>query len=755
METEPIDGRSSGPAQHIHPSAPTAPNRAAIIVPVKMHRFLRSADTIRRILGWLCLANLCTVLTLGLWPFRAPKNDVSWLSHQHGLRFGRFGSVISSGVFPPQELSGESVAVLLEPKSIWLDGTILAFHQPGTRSQFSLRQSQRDLVLRVSTRNGKSVNLLVANVFSRASPVVLTVTSGLDGVVVYVDGHPVLNSASYPLNPQDFSGRLILGDAPGQNDTWSGLIFGLALYQRRLTPAEVSQQWMTWTQSGQPQLPADAGAIALYYFDEHAGNTIHNQAGSNPDLTIPQTYEVVDKIFLEPFWTEFITSWDYWGAALKNIVGFVPYGFCFYAWLLMLLPRNRAAVVAVALGTAASLTIEILQGFLPTRASGTSDIITNTFGTFLGVVAWRLLNPIMLRFFPWIWAAIDPDRPAGVFATFEHAHDSETLAVGGRRTSANVASQTMASGAKHVIVAPAGEKSGPWEKWRDLSRPRRLRFGGCTGYFVVLTLLFIQPLTMLMRYAAQSTLDSYIVLVPFISGYLLYIRRGLLFNSYRSSIVGAVTLGGVGIAALAAGVEWRASLSVNDDLTLMALAYVTLLSAGGFLFLGSQWMRAAAFPIAFLIFMVPLPDAAVNWLENTSAAASAEAAALFFNIVGTPLVRHGTVFELPRIVIQVAQECSGIHSSWVLFLSSLIASHLFLRTRWRRAALVAFVIPLGILRNGFRILVIGLLCVHVGPQMIDSSIHHRGGGLFFALSLVPLFLLLWYLRRQERRNLPS
>jgi exosortase/archaeosortase family protein len=92
----------------------------------------------------------------------------------------------------------------------------------------------------------------------------------------------------------------------------------------------------------------------------------------------------------------------------------------------------------------------------------------------------------------------------------------------------------------------------------------------------------------------------------------------------------------------------------------------------------------------------------------------------------------------------------------VLFIAGLLASHLFLRTRWRRVVLVAFVIPLGILRNGFRILVIGLLCVYVGPHMIDSMIHRRGGPLFFALSLVPLFLLLWWLRRQEQRlNLPG
>jgi exosortase len=185
----------------------------------------------------------------------------------------------------------------------------------------------------------------------------------------------------------------------------------------------------------------------------------------------------------------------------------------------------------------------------------------------------------------------------------------------------------------------------------------------------------------------------------------------------------------------------------------MTLAYVSFLSAGSCLFLGSKWTGSAAFPISFLIFMGPLPDAAVIWLEDVSASASAGAAALFFNAVGTPLVRHGRVFELPGIVLQVAQECSGIHSSLVLLITSLIGTQLFLRTWWGRIALVAFVIPLGILRNGFRILVIGLLCVHVGPQMINSGIHRHGGPIFFALSIVPLFLLLLWLRRREMKNL--
>ena len=75
--------------------------------------------------------------------------------------------------------------------------------------------------------------------------------------------------------------------------------------------------------------------------------------------------------------------------------------------------------------------------------------------------------------------------------------------------------------------------------------------------------------------------------------------------------------------------------------------------------------------------------------------ASADVSAWLFRMTGTPLLRDGTVLALPGIVLQVAQECSGIHSSWVLFITSLVASHLFLKSPWRRLILVAFVHPAG------------------------------------------------------------
>jgi exosortase C (VPDSG-CTERM-specific) len=244
------------------------------------------------------------------------------------------------------------------------------------------------------------------------------------------------------------------------------------------------------------------------------------------------------------------------------------------------------------------------------------------------------------------------------------------------------------------------------------------------------------------------------VLVPFISGYLLQIRFSCLPNEHKSSPVWAAILMLLAMATLGMNWQLRASghpLSLNDHLGLMSLAYVCTVVATGFFFLGRRWMAAAAFPISFLIFLVPLPDAAVDWLENASRSGSTETADWFMRLAGVPFLRDGNRFQLPGIMLQVATECSGIRSSLVLFITSLVAAHLFLCTTWRRVLFVALIIPLGLLRNGFRIMVIGWLCVEQGPHMIDSPIHHRGGPLFFALSLIPLFLLLWWLRRAEAK----
>lgn len=364
---------------------------------------MRPHSATPNILALICFAVLCIILTLGLWPFHAPTNGVSWLKNQNGLRVGKYGSIISSRPFqltPPQQNPGATLEIWLQPRRIWEPATFLTFFSPDS-FRFSLRQSQIDLQLRAEMQPGApqpaAASLYVKEVFRKPRPVFITVATAARGAWIYVDGALAAASPQFPLSAKTFNGRLILGDSSGQSDSWSGQLLGFAVYRRPLTNQEVLHNYRSWMQNGRPAVSAGASDAALYLFDERSGDVVHSKSAFGVDLNIPLRYQVIGKISLEPFWSEFNMSGKYWKAVLKNIAGFIPFGFFFYACLATRVSHKRAMLLTVILGAAVSLTIETLQIFLPTRDSGTTDLITNTLGTAIGAVLYNLLAPSLAR----------------------------------------------------------------------------------------------------------------------------------------------------------------------------------------------------------------------------------------------------------------------------------------------------------------------------------------------------------------------
>lgn len=272
-------------------------------------------------------------------------------------------------------------------------------------------------------------------------------------------------------------------------------------------------------------------------------------------------------------------------------------------------------------------------------------------------------------------------------------------------------------------------------------------------FVIVLTACFAGPLFSLVDYAWDSEFFSYILLIPVISLYMVWMQRRELprasvpfWKGTALASLGGAALLIVWLWALYQG--WRPH--DEDFLTLMTTSYLLFLVAGCFAFFGAEFSRAITFPLAFLAFMIPMPAAMLNGSEMFFQKTSAATASGFLKAAGMSVFRDDLVLNLPtNFSLVVAPECSGIHSTMVLLITAVLAGHMFLRSGWRRWFLVLFVIPLAIARNGFRVFVISELCVHVGHYMIDSPIHRRGGPIFFALSLIPFFALLLYLRKTE------
>jgi exosortase C (VPDSG-CTERM-specific) len=270
----------------------------------------------------------------------------------------------------------------------------------------------------------------------------------------------------------------------------------------------------------------------------------------------------------------------------------------------------------------------------------------------------------------------------------------------------------------------------------------------------VLMLCFARPLFSLARFTLHSELYSHILLIPFVSLYLAWLKKNeFLHDSEPDRKLAALPLAAGLLSSLGfLALHSRLQLAPVDSLAWNTFSFFLLFIGACCLCLGRPTLRALAFPLGFLILLVPFPVIVRDTIESFLQHRSADAAELLFGLAGTPLLRHGVDFQLPGFSLQVAPECSGIRSTLVLFITSLVAGQLFLRSPWKRALFALAVIPLGILRNAFRIVTIGELCIHVDPGFIDSPIHRRGGPVFFVISMIPFLLLLYYLRKTDARK---
>jgi hypothetical protein len=349
--------------------------------------------TIRKLLGVMCLAVLGGILVACLWPFHSPRNEVTWIGGGNGLRFAYPGTVMSAGELQATVPSGWpcSIEIWAQPARRSESSTLLALHTAGNPLQLMLRQSLTDLRVMLNDADGRR-DFYVNDAFSSLRPVFITISSDASGTAVYIDGALVRALRGFRISAGDCSGQLVLATSPIENDPWTGRLQGLAIYDRTLAAPEVVSHCQNWTKKGQPAVTAQERCVALYLFDEHSGKVAHNQMEPEPDLLIPPKYQIADQTFLMAFWKGFDPP-----DIIENIIGFIPLGFLFYAYLSMRSPMKRLAVTVTVLGGLISVTMEVAQAYLPTRQSDTTDIITNTFGTWLGVMFCRYAQGFLAK----------------------------------------------------------------------------------------------------------------------------------------------------------------------------------------------------------------------------------------------------------------------------------------------------------------------------------------------------------------------
>jgi len=246
--------------------------------------------------------------------------------------------------------------------------------------------------------------------------------------------------------------------------------------------------------------------------------------------------------------------------------------------------------------------------------------------------------------------------------------------------------------------------------------------------------------------------DTYILLILPISAALIFME----WRPLRTMISWDLRMGAALFAFAAlfacAGLIRPPWLSADVRLSITMLAVVSSWAAAFVLCFGSRASRAALFPLVFLLGLVPIPQAAMNLIVILLQQGSARSAHWLFSACGVPVAQRGVLLSIPGLTVQVAQECSSIRSSSMLLLMTIVVAQLLLRAPWRRALLIALVLPLSVAKNGLRIFTIAMLVTRVDPGYFTGKLHREGGFIFLTIALLAVFTVLWILRRQEHSS---
>ncbi len=239
--------------------------------------------------------------------------------------------------------------------------------------------------------------------------------------------------------------------------------------------------------------------------------------------------------------------------------------------------------------------------------------------------------------------------------------------------------------------------------------------------------------------------------VPIFSAYLVWQRRDRLARvEKKPSLIGMwVVLGALGLLFLG---------SLGAELFLTRISLVLMIAGLVLYFFGAPTLRLLAFPLGFLLLMIPLPAIFyTRMVFPLQILSSRFATNTLQTIKVVPVLREGNLLILPYCTLEVVEACSGIRSLMAIVAFALGYAYLTERSMGVRAFLTIAMVPVAIVGNGIRVVIAALLAHYRGAPNADDFLHPISGVIIFLVALVLLLALQggiaglrWRLRGQRK-----
>jgi exosortase len=308
-----------------------------------------------------------------------------------------------------------------------------------------------------------------------------------------------------------------------------------------------------------------------------------------------------------------------------------------------------------------------------------------------------------------------------------------------------------------VGTKPSGTVSHPPEQEVLLGGPPSSKFSafwqtvkpfGWQGLLLVVAMIALYTPTMgtLVDQWYHDADYSHGFLVPFLSAYLIWQRRDHLRQVPRRP-----SFWGMLIVLMSLGFLFIGSLGA--ELFLARTSLLCTICGLIVYFCGWAMLRALAFPMAFLLFAIPIPVLIYNEIVFPLQFVASKFATWTLETINLfPIMREGNVLILPGMTLEVVEACSGIRSLMSLLALAAGFGYLVERSTVVRWILFLAMVPLAIISNGTRVMITAIMANYMGPKAAEGFMHEFSGWVIFVVATA-LFLGFYGLMTKIRKML--
>ncbi len=247
------------------------------------------------------------------------------------------------------------------------------------------------------------------------------------------------------------------------------------------------------------------------------------------------------------------------------------------------------------------------------------------------------------------------------------------------------------------------------------------------------------------KYSGDESYFSHGYLIPFVSAYLIYLKRDELAHTVLSSSSSGLLIILLAISAHVFGVLGYINF-------ISAFSMILFLAGCSLYLLGSAVTRIIAFPLSYLVFMCPVPDNFINLIALPSKSISTTIALKIMDVIGIPYIQEGFRIVLIHSTYIVGAPCNGMRS----IISFLALGALFVTmTRasfWKKSLFLAAIPPVAIALNGVRIAILLLIAHKYGQAAAspESYLHDGSGLVVFVIGFILMIVVNRFMHEDKK-----